>query len=100
MIITAKFASVCPVCSQRIAVGGRVEWSKGDKARHAACAGATAAVSAPVAAPSASRYWVRPAARQGAQRGGRWNGCSCGAREMADGALSANACASCRYDAE
>ena len=31
---------------------------------------------------------------------GRWNGCSCGAREMPDGSLSANACASCRFDNE
>ena len=37
MIITAKFASVCPVCSQRIAVGEKVEWSKGSKAAHVAC---------------------------------------------------------------
>lgn len=39
MIITAKFASVCPCCSSRISVGEKVEWSKGEKARHAACAG-------------------------------------------------------------
>lgn len=39
MIITAKFASVCPCCSLRIAVGERVEWERGSKARHAACAG-------------------------------------------------------------
>ena len=34
------------------------------------------------------------------QRGGRgrWNGCSCGARELPGGGLSANACASCQFD--
>ena len=29
MIITAKFASVCPCCSQRIVPGSKIEWSKG-----------------------------------------------------------------------
>jgi hypothetical protein len=37
MIIVAKFASICPTCSQRIAVGEKVEWSKGSKAAHVAC---------------------------------------------------------------
>lgn len=41
MIITAKFASVCPTCSGRIDVGMKVEWSKGSRAAHAACAGST-----------------------------------------------------------
>lgn len=39
MIITAKFTSVCPACSRRIAAGEKVEWSKGSKAVHVACAG-------------------------------------------------------------
>lgn len=38
MIITAKFASVCPCCSGRINVGSSVEWSKGAKAAHVECA--------------------------------------------------------------
>jgi hypothetical protein len=89
MVITARFASVCPCCNSRIAVGSKVEWSKGSSARHVACAtGPAAAVSA-----------ARPARRSFAARG-RWNGCSCGAREMPDGTLSSNACASCRYDNE
>ena len=29
---------------------------------------------------------------------GKWNGCSCGARELPGGGLSANACAQCRFD--
>lgn len=43
MTITAKFASVCPCCQSRIAVGDKVEWSKGSKARHVACSGKPAA---------------------------------------------------------
>lgn len=37
MIITAKFASTCPACSKPIAVGAKVEWSKGSKAAHVDC---------------------------------------------------------------
>jgi hypothetical protein len=37
MVITAKFSSKCPVCSNPIAPGDRVEWSKGEVARHLAC---------------------------------------------------------------
>ena len=32
MIITAKFASVCPCCNSRIVPGSNVEWSKGSPA--------------------------------------------------------------------
>jgi hypothetical protein len=45
MIITAKFASVCPCCSVRITVGSKVEWSRGAKAVHVACAGKPAVAS-------------------------------------------------------
>lgn len=54
MIITAKFASVCPCCSLRINVGSKVEWSKGEKARHVTCAGKPVA-SAPSVARSSYR---------------------------------------------
>lgn len=30
---------------------------------------------------------------------GKWNGCSCGAREYDDGTVSDNACADCKFDA-
>lgn len=50
MIITAKFSTICPCCNSRIQAGEKVEWTKGSKAVHAACAG-----SAPVAVPSAPR---------------------------------------------
>jgi len=44
MIITAKYASVCPCCSQRIVPGTKVEWAKGSPAKHGACAGKTVPV--------------------------------------------------------
>lgn len=92
MIITAKFASVCPCCSQRIVPGSKVEWSKGSPAKHTACS--QGPVSAISAAPARRSSSYRAAGR------GRWNGCSCGAREMPDGSLSSNACSQCRYDSE
>ncbi len=87
MIITAKFASVCPCCSSRIAVGAKVEWSRGEKAKHVACGG-----------PSFTPVAARSTARRYYSARGKWNGCSCGARELPEGGLSANACASCRFD--
>ena len=89
MIIAAKFASLCPCCSQRIVPGSKVEWSKGSPAKHMACSGAVA-----------STLSARPAGRRYTSSRGRWNGCSCGAREMPDGSLSGNACSQCRYDNE
>ena len=59
MIIIAKFSSTCPVCSASIAIGSKVEWSKGARARHVACAGG--AVSAVVA--------VSPGRRMGSGHG-------------------------------
>lgn len=46
MVIIAKFASVCPCCSARIVVGSQVEWTRGSKATHAACAGKPSVVAA------------------------------------------------------
>lgn len=62
MIITAKFASVCPGCSRRILVGEKVEWSRGSRACHAACAGQ------PVATV------VAPSGRSRVRRAGPWAG--------------------------
>ena len=59
MIITAKFASTCPCCAAPIAVGAKVEWSKGSKAAHVACAGRPATASVRVAAPRSARYYSR-----------------------------------------
>lgn len=57
MVITAKFASVCPCCSIRIVAGSKVEWSKGSPARHVACT-ASATRTTVSAAPGASRILV------------------------------------------
>ena len=38
MKIRAKYQSRCPACDSTINVGDEVEWSKGTKAVHAACA--------------------------------------------------------------
>lgn len=50
MIIVAKFASVCPCCSSRIDVGSKVDWSKGEKARHVACPASSARAAGPAKA--------------------------------------------------
>lgn len=63
MIITAKFASVCPCCSKSIAVGSKVEWSKGSKARHATCTGPAVASAAPRSQYRRIRYAVSEAQR-------------------------------------
>ena len=42
MTITAKYASTCPTCGQGIRPGDQVAWARGEKARHAACAGGAA----------------------------------------------------------
>ena len=55
MTITAKFSTICPCCNGRISAGDKVEWTKGTKARHVACAGAPGAASAPSRAPG--RNW-------------------------------------------
>ena len=46
--ITARFPSTCPTCSQRIAPGQAVEWTKGTPARHVSC-GAGLSTPPPVA---------------------------------------------------
>ncbi len=65
MIITAKFASVCPCCNVRIVAGSKVEWSKGSPAKHVACTGTA---SAP-AASSAVRRNYDPSRFNGYGRG-------------------------------
>jgi len=93
MIISAKFASVCPCCSVRITPGSRVEWIKGSKAVHVACAGKPAPIALAATSVRRSSYAGRTSYARG-----KWNGCSCGARELPEGGLSANACASCKFD--
>jgi hypothetical protein len=47
MTITAKFASFCPTCGKTIKRGEKVEWTKGEKARHTTCGAPTPAAPAP-----------------------------------------------------
>jgi hypothetical protein len=64
MIITAKFASTCSCCRQPIAVGSKIEWSKGSPAQHESCArtaGAGVIASAPVARSTYRRSYGRRA---------------------------------------
>lgn len=83
MIIIAKFTSVCPCCNQRIDAGSKVEWTKGSKAAHVACAATAPATATAV-----------PARRTGGVR----TGCSCGSREYPDGTISDSACKQCKFD--
>lgn len=46
MKIKAKFASTCPTCGEWMAPGTEVEWKRGYKAEHVACAGNREAVKA------------------------------------------------------
>jgi hypothetical protein len=82
MIITAKFASTCPKCSLAIAIGSKVEWSKGSKAAHVACAGRPATASVRVAAPRSARYYGGSRSRKcvsGGNCSSFGSGRSCGA---------------------
>lgn len=46
MVITAKFSGTCNVCNCSIAIGSKVEWASGSKARHVACVTSAAPVAA------------------------------------------------------
>ena len=48
MKISAKFASECPTCGVWLRKGEQVEWARGTRAQHLACA-APAAVVTPIA---------------------------------------------------
>lgn len=92
MTITAKYAATCPCCNRPISVGDKIEWSKGSKARHAACAasGSQSATAAPRASNTvSSRRPVRSTGR------GTWTGCSCGSVEEYE---RNSDCGSCRHD--
>ena len=53
MLITAKYSSTCPTCRLPIAAGSRVEWVRGEKARHEACAAGVAGFTSPLVAAAA-----------------------------------------------
>lgn len=57
MIITAKFASTCPVCQGAIAPDEQIEWRKGTRSRHPRCATVEAPVTAgaDLTTPAATR---------------------------------------------
>jgi hypothetical protein len=94
MTITAKFASVCPCCNVRIQPGSKVEWSKGEKARHVACTGGSAESSYTSGPRRAGPTGAR---RVSASNGlGRRTGCSCGSQE---GGIKASDCWTCKHDA-
>ena len=96
MTITARYPATCPSCSQPIAIGASVEWSKGAKARHTSCS--TSAPAAATPRTSSARYGsyrtigARMAARQ---RATGWTGCACGSIE---GRERASDCATCQHD--
>lgn len=85
MTITAKFPGFCPCCNGRIAAGDKVEWSKGAKATHVACAGRGRGSSAPTAtrSPTTTRY--SSARRRSCTTGGNCSsfgsGRSCGGHD-------------------
>lgn len=75
MTITAKFASTCPCCQQRIVPGVRVEWTRGQPARHLECAASPA-----TARPATDRALVRgtrPVSPTGRTAGGRARSVRC-----------------------
>lgn len=94
MVITAKFASVCPACNARIEVGSKVEWTKGEKARHVSCGSSTAA-GALVGVVKVSRPSYT--ARRSYELYGRRTGCRCGS---IDGKPRESDCRQCQYDNE
>jgi hypothetical protein len=82
MIITAKFASVCPCCSQRIVPGSKVEWSKGSPAKHTACAqGPAAAVVAGPARRASPKGGYRKACKTDGNCSSVGSGRSCGGHD-------------------
>lgn len=99
MQITAKFSSICPCCNQPLEAGSKVEWQKGQRARHIACQ--------PNALPASGRISMAAlsahVASQPRSRGGyaKRTGCSCGSREDSSGCLipSPRNCAGCEHDA-
>ncbi|OGR95483.1 MAG: hypothetical protein A2V88_15340 [Elusimicrobia bacterium RBG_16_66_12] len=95
MTITAKFASVCPCCNVRIQPGSKVEWTKGSKARHVACASRPGAVTVASAATQSPGYGIR--SNRTSNGLGRRTGCSCGSQE---GGSKSSDCWTCRHDAE
>lgn len=64
MTIVAKFASRCADCGGAIRPGTKIEWSKGQPARHAACPALPTAKRAAASAPRRPRAPQQPTAVQ------------------------------------
>lgn len=92
-IIDAKFPSTCPLCLEPIAIGARIAWSPGERARHVACADRALTQQAATPAPDVT---VQPRKRT------RRTGCRCGSRETLRGELvpSNRNCANCEHEHE
>lgn len=99
MTITAKYAATCPCCHGPIRPGDKIEWSKGSKARHTACAPSAGTPIATYVGKVTQADMI--ASRRSSRGRGRWTGCSCGSREDSYGDLipSDRNCASCEHDA-
>lgn len=66
MIIRAKFPSTCPGCGERIRVGEQVEWARGTKARHVACAPGRAPTPCPdCEGEPCARHWNASRRKEG-----------------------------------
>lgn len=95
MIITAKYASVCPCCSSQITVGAKVEWSRGAKAVHVVCAGKPTSPASFVANGVVNPHAFLAANGRGSAPRARRTGCSCGSL---DGVSRPSDCRQCRFD--
>jgi hypothetical protein len=58
MTITAKFPGTCPACGGYITPGERVEWSKGQRARHLNCSVGRSVAPATQAPADAKQVWT------------------------------------------
>lgn len=96
MIITAKFASTCPVCHRVIAIGTKVEWSKGAKACCPGCVGRAPAMQA-VTLGSISPRQILAAVGPRVTPKPRRTGCYCGSVESE---VRASDCRQCKHDGE
>lgn len=72
MIISARFSSTCPVCGSYIDVGDKIEWSRGARACHEACANGPVRAASRAPAPKASSTEPAPWRLSG----GSGNGCT------------------------
>jgi len=96
MTITARFPSTCSACHQPIALGAKIEWTKGSPARHTTCSAASSATK--TRRPSSAAYgsYRTIGARMNARmQSTGWTGCSCGSIEDQP---RASDCATCQFD--